>query len=65
MQPAPSKQLFADLRAGAKPPTKEDVNRHMRQVEPGDHLRKLSAETVAALDKELAPVLAKLDYEHG
>lgn len=65
MQLAPSKQLLADLRAGAKPPTKEDVNRHMRQVEPGDHLRKLSAETVAALDKELAPVLAKLGYEHG
>jgi hypothetical protein len=40
----------------------EDVGRHMRQVQPGDHLRKLTARTIAELDESLGDVLAAFGY---
>jgi hypothetical protein len=41
----------------------EDVRQHKRQVTPGDHRRKLSAETIKELNREFADVLAVLDYQ--
>jgi hypothetical protein len=41
--------------------TVEDRASHKRQVRPGDHARKLRPETIAALDREFAPVLEWLD----
>ncbi len=40
----------------------EDRDRRKRQVEPGDHLRKLQAQTIAELDQTFAGVLDRLGY---
>ena len=65
MRLSPSERLLACMCTESQLATKEDVNRHKHQVEPGDHLRNLSAETVAKLDRILEPVLAKIGYDHG
>lgn len=41
---------------------KEDPNVHKRQVTPGDHVRKMRPETVAAMNETLAPVLDWFGY---
>lgn len=43
-------------------PVEENVTRHVRQRAPGDHLRKLTPETVAFLDERLRPVLRGFAY---
>lgn len=40
----------------------EDSGRHKRQVKPGDHRRKLKAETIAQMNTKLAPVLQSFGY---
>lgn len=40
----------------------EDKFSQKRQVTPGDHLRKLQPETIAELNKRLAPILQRLGY---
>jgi len=42
--------------------TQEDPTRHVRQITPGDHRRKLKAETITSLNKELQTVLERLGY---
>lgn len=41
---------------------KEELNRHRRQVTPGDHLRKLQPETIEYLNDYLADVLSGFGY---
>lgn len=43
-------------------PASEDASRHVRQVSPGDHRRKLKPETIAELDRIFADVLADWEY---
>lgn len=43
-------------------PMAEDIYRHKRQITPGDYLRKLKRDTIDALNRELKPVLAELNY---
>ncbi len=40
----------------------EDVGSHKRQVMPGDHRRKLRPETIAAMNADLAEMLARFGY---
>lgn len=40
----------------------EDVNRHKRQVAPGDHRRKLKPETIEKLNENFAEVMGKFGY---
>ncbi len=41
----------------------EDLNKHKRQITPGDYKRKLLAETIEALNDELGDVLDALSYD--
>ena len=43
-------------------PVEENVSKHIRQRTPGDHLRKLTPETVAFLNEQLGPVLRGFGY---
>jgi hypothetical protein len=43
--------------------SREDPNSHKRQVQPGDHRRKLKAETIDQLNEIYAEVLDKLGYD--
>jgi hypothetical protein len=43
-------------------PIEENVSKHIRQRTPGDHLRKLTPETVAFLNEQLGPVLRGFGY---
>lgn len=43
-------------------PPEEDVHKHIRQLMPGDHERKLTPETIAVLNTELGDTLRLLDY---
>tara|TARA_R110000850_G_scaffold265250_2_gene394690 strand:- start:28649 stop:29458 length:810 start_codon:yes stop_codon:yes gene_type:complete len=45
-----------------KRPEVEDVHAHVRQAAPGDHKKKLKAETIARLDDELADILKRFNY---
>ncbi len=45
-------------------PTTEDRSRHMRQVTPGDHKRKLQQATIATLDASFAHILAAFGYSY-
>jgi hypothetical protein len=58
----PSAALLDELRRGAVFDVEEDVNRHKRQVTPGDHKRKLKPETIAQLNAILGDVLDQLQY---
>ena len=40
----------------------EDSNQHKRQVIPGDHKRKLSPETISAMNEKLGPILNTFGY---
>lgn len=42
--------------------TAEDTGSHKRQVQPGDHRRKLKPETIAAMNAELAACLERFGY---
>lgn len=46
-------------------PASDRPDRHVRQVHPGDHKRKLLPETVAALNQRFAAVLDRYGYERG
>ncbi|MDP3675560.1 MAG: hypothetical protein Q8R44_10775 [Novosphingobium sp.] len=46
------------------PPT-EDKNRHIRQMLPGDHQRKLTPSTISLLDKRFAFYFEALDAQNG
>lgn len=41
----------------------EDVNRHKRQITPGDYRRKLSQESIDQLNREFGEVLPRMGYE--
>ena len=43
----------------------EDPHAHKRQVQPGDHQRKLQPETIRALNETFAEVLDALGYRRG
>jgi len=45
--------------------SKEDPMKHKRQVQVGDHRRKLLPVTIARLDTAFAPILEHFGYEHG
>lgn len=57
-----SEDDLAELRRRATPPETEDPTAHRRQGRPGDHRRKLRPETIARLDRILAPTLAAFGY---
>jgi len=40
----------------------EDANRHKRQVKPGDHLRKLQPDTIAAMNAKFGDLLDTFGY---
>ncbi|MCC0177749.1 sulfotransferase domain-containing protein [Waterburya agarophytonicola K14] len=44
-------------------PQSEDVYRHKRKIEPGDHKDKLKPETIELLNRQFAPILKLLSYE--
>lgn len=44
-------------------PKNEDPSKHKRQVTPGDHLRKMSPETIAALDEGMADQMQFFGYQ--
>ena len=43
----------------------ENIRNHKRQITPGDHQRKLAAETIEELNRVFADVLERLDYRQG
>ncbi len=43
-------------------PEVEDVSQHVRKVTPGDHVEKLKPATIATLNAQFAPILAKYGY---
>jgi hypothetical protein len=43
-------------------PENEDIHAHVRQVNPGDHRRKLKPETIERMNEILADVLVAYDY---
>lgn len=51
------------MRRGRFDVEKEDVNSHKRQVQPGDHRRKLKPQTIEELTSMFRPVLVPLGYE--
>lgn len=59
----PAETLDAIAAAHDQTPGEEDVGRHVRQVTPGDHRRKLSPGTIAALNERFAPILQAFGYE--
>jgi hypothetical protein len=53
-------KLLAEARIAQ--PSGEDVSRHRRQGKSGDYRKKLKPETIDYLNRELAPILERLDY---
>jgi hypothetical protein len=51
------------MRMGRFDVEKEDVHSHKRQVQPGDHRRKLKPETIEEITEMFRPVLVPLNYE--
>lgn len=51
------------MRMGRFDVEKEDVHAHKRQVQPGDHRRKLKPETIEEITEMFRPVLERLGYE--
>jgi hypothetical protein len=59
-----SPQLIEEIRASANfKVSKEDIYKHKRQVTPGDHKRKLKAETIDILNKNTEEILKLYGYE--
>jgi hypothetical protein len=54
-------RLYEKYRQDFIPPA-EDVHKHIRQLAPGDHERKLAAETISHLDAQFGDILRLLDY---
>jgi hypothetical protein len=44
-------------------PTEEQVDRHIRQVHPGNHKTKLRPETISELNKTFGATMAFFGYE--
>lgn len=53
--------LYQKYRQDFVPPA-EDVHKHIRQLMPGDHERKLAPETISQLDTEFGEILNLLNY---
>jgi hypothetical protein len=51
------------MRMGRFDVEQEDVFSHKRQVQPGDHRRKLKPETIEEITEMFRPVLVPLNYE--
>lgn len=58
-----SKPLQAKILQEANFDVEENVNAHKRQVQPGDHKRKLQPDTIVQLDSMFESVLVALNYE--
>jgi len=58
----PKIRLFAIIAPYEVIPVTERLDRHMRQVHPGDHRRKLNPETVTALNGVLGKFMAAFGY---
>ncbi len=59
----PSSETLEFARAASEGETGgEDAHRHRRQGLPGDHRRKLRAETIETLNRELGEILKVLNY---
>lgn len=58
----PDKTLDAIAQAHDQIPGEENMGRHVRQVKPGDHRRKLSPDTIALLTERFAPILQTFGY---
>lgn len=58
----PAAMVDAVVSANDVRPEKEAASEHIRRVTPGDHARKLSAETIARLNEIFAPVLERHGY---
>jgi len=43
-------------------PREEDPSRHLRQVTPGDHMRKLRPDTIAQLNSSFSSILRRFNY---
>lgn len=54
-------RLYKKYREDFVPP-EEDVHKHIRQLMPGDHERKLAPDTIAVLNVELGDTLRLLNY---
>lgn len=63
--PARRGTISAVAKASDVRPQSEDPSRHIRQGEPGDHRRKLRAETIAALSRMFADTCRPFGYELG
>lgn len=57
-----SQALQEKILAEANFEVEENINSHKRQVQPGDHKRKLKPETIAQLNSIFSEVLTSLDY---
>lgn len=57
LQIKPSEQLINELIDGAKFEVDENIYSHKRQVQPGDHRRKLQVNTIKKLNLEMQDVL--------
>ena len=44
--------------------SRENVLRHKRQVQPGDHRKKLTPQTIDALNQELNTILTQFEFEN-
>lgn len=58
----PEDRLDAIADGHDRQPEAEDASNHVRQVAPGDHVRKLKPETIDLLNRRFAPVLAEFGY---
>lgn len=54
-------RLYKKYRNDFIPPA-EDVHKHIRQLTPGDHERKLAPETISQIDRAFDDILRRLDY---
>ena len=55
-------RLLARQSKKFEPPGEEDIDRHKRQMLPGDYRRKLAPSTIAAIDARIGPQLAFFGY---
>ncbi len=58
----PKKVLLDQHSGDFTPPAAEDIDHHKRQMLPGDHIRKLKPETIAAINDQMGPQLRAFGY---
>lgn len=63
--PVPDERIVPIAAKLDEVPDSDRPDRHVRQVHPGDHKRKLRPETIAALNEHFAAVLDRYGYERG